>query len=191
MSNYTPNYNLEKPTQEDFYNVGVFNANADKIDTTIKSLNDNFLEHLEESAMVEVYHRNGIYQTTLNDVGTNLFFSTKDDLNTGADFSEIHEGEIRFKIEGLYLYIVRALFYQNPNGSRSLTLTYNGNGLSADVKQAHISGPTSVNLVQLIKVNVGDVVGAAFYQNSGVSLDIVGDVTQTFAQLIRLGGEKK
>lgn len=32
MPNYTPNLNLEKPLQEEFYNVDVFNENADKID---------------------------------------------------------------------------------------------------------------------------------------------------------------
>lgn len=147
-------------------------------------------EHFAESGMVEVYHRNGIYQTTLNNTGTDLFFTTKDDLKTGADFSEINEGKIRFKTGGLYLYIVRTIFLQNPDGIRTLTLTYNGNGLSTEIKQAYTSDSTSINLTQLIKVNVGDVVGAALYQNSGVSLAIAGDVTQTFLQLIRLGGEK-
>lgn len=32
MPNYTPNLNLKKPLQEEFYNVDVFNENADKID---------------------------------------------------------------------------------------------------------------------------------------------------------------
>ncbi|TCL35658.1 hypothetical protein EV210_111124 [Anaerospora hongkongensis] len=34
---YTTNYNLEKPGQDDFYNVDVFNANADKIDAEMKA----------------------------------------------------------------------------------------------------------------------------------------------------------
>lgn len=33
MANYTPNLNLEKPLQTEGYDVDVFNANADKIDT--------------------------------------------------------------------------------------------------------------------------------------------------------------
>ena len=32
MANYTKNFNLEKPAQEDFYNVEVQNRNMDKID---------------------------------------------------------------------------------------------------------------------------------------------------------------
>lgn len=34
---YTTNYNLEKPGQDDFYDVAIFNANADKIDTELKA----------------------------------------------------------------------------------------------------------------------------------------------------------
>lgn len=35
MATYTPNYNLEKPAQTDIYNIDVFNANADKVDTAL------------------------------------------------------------------------------------------------------------------------------------------------------------
>lgn len=34
---YTTNYNIEKPGQDDFYDVAIFNANADKIDTELKA----------------------------------------------------------------------------------------------------------------------------------------------------------
>lgn len=37
----TPNYNLMKPDQTDFYDVDDFNANADIIDAKLKELNDN------------------------------------------------------------------------------------------------------------------------------------------------------
>ena len=40
MPNYTKNYNLEKPFQEEFYNVDVFNGNADIIDETLKELSE-------------------------------------------------------------------------------------------------------------------------------------------------------
>ena len=40
MADYTDNYNLIKPSQEDFYNVDDFNANADIIDKTIKALSE-------------------------------------------------------------------------------------------------------------------------------------------------------
>jgi hypothetical protein len=35
MSSYTPNHDLKKPDQDEFYNVDDFNENADKIDAAI------------------------------------------------------------------------------------------------------------------------------------------------------------
>lgn len=41
MANYTENYNLEKPLQEEYYNVDVFNGNADILDAELKGLHDD------------------------------------------------------------------------------------------------------------------------------------------------------
>ena len=41
MAEYTKNFNLIKPSQEDFYNVDDFNENADIIDAELKRLADN------------------------------------------------------------------------------------------------------------------------------------------------------
>lgn len=46
MANYTNNYNLEKPLQPEFYNVDVFNGNADKIDNAIKTEGQETAEKL-------------------------------------------------------------------------------------------------------------------------------------------------
>lgn len=40
MAEYTENYNLKKPAQEDFYNVEDFNNNADVIDKQLKEIAD-------------------------------------------------------------------------------------------------------------------------------------------------------
>ena len=45
MANYTTNYNLERPEQNDFYNVDVQNQNMQKIDQAIKEAGNN--EELE------------------------------------------------------------------------------------------------------------------------------------------------
>ena len=43
MASYTPNYNLKKPSQDDFFDVDDFNANADIIDTALNGkLNTDF-----------------------------------------------------------------------------------------------------------------------------------------------------
>ena len=38
MPNYTDNLRLEKPLQSENYNIDIFNANADKIDTAIQEV---------------------------------------------------------------------------------------------------------------------------------------------------------
>lgn len=40
MPEYTVNYNLTKPLESEFYDIGGFNRNNDKIDELIKALND-------------------------------------------------------------------------------------------------------------------------------------------------------
>lgn len=45
MPNFTPNLNLEKPLQTEFYNVDVPNANMDKIDTSINAHISNMAQH--------------------------------------------------------------------------------------------------------------------------------------------------
>jgi len=40
MAEYTQNYNLKKPAEEDFYNVKDFNDNADIIDQALKAHDD-------------------------------------------------------------------------------------------------------------------------------------------------------
>ena len=44
MPNYTNNLKLEKPLQNENYNIDIFNSNADKIDTAIQSLNNKYSE---------------------------------------------------------------------------------------------------------------------------------------------------
>jgi hypothetical protein len=41
MADKTTNYNLTKPTEDEFYDIGVFNENADIIDAELKKLNDD------------------------------------------------------------------------------------------------------------------------------------------------------
>lgn len=40
MANFTPNYNLEKPVEGEKYYISKFNANADKVDTALKTQAD-------------------------------------------------------------------------------------------------------------------------------------------------------
>lgn len=53
---YTQNYNLNKPEQDDFYNVEDFNENADIVDEELKELNDKVDSHLAEFTTEEGRH---------------------------------------------------------------------------------------------------------------------------------------
>ncbi len=41
MPNYTENFNLEKPLESEYYDINVFNENADKLDAALKTITDN------------------------------------------------------------------------------------------------------------------------------------------------------
>lgn len=46
MATYTPNYNLEKPAQNDIYNVDVFNSNSEIIDDAMGEINSHLVSML-------------------------------------------------------------------------------------------------------------------------------------------------
>lgn len=48
--NYTPNYNLNKPEADDFYDIDDFNTNADKIDELLKAQADAIGNRVEKVA---------------------------------------------------------------------------------------------------------------------------------------------
>jgi hypothetical protein len=51
MKTYTPNYNLVKPGQDDFYNVDDFNANADILDAQLKAEKDRNDTHATKEVL--------------------------------------------------------------------------------------------------------------------------------------------
>lgn len=60
MSTLTKNYGLEKPAQDDFYNVDVFNANADTIDEELsKSVKGEGLEFSVVNNILNATHESG------------------------------------------------------------------------------------------------------------------------------------
>ena len=46
MASYTPNYNLKKPSQDDFFDVDDFNGNSDIIDTALNNKVDKDLSNV-------------------------------------------------------------------------------------------------------------------------------------------------
>ena len=54
MAEFTPNYNLKKPAEEDFYNVKDFNDNADIVDAELKKNADDLDAHKAEHLRIEI-----------------------------------------------------------------------------------------------------------------------------------------
>ena len=78
---YTQNYNLKKPGQEDFYNVDDFNSNADIIDQKLKEIEDE-IENIE-APVTSVNGKTGDVELTAEDVGA----ATKQYFNVTLDTS--------------------------------------------------------------------------------------------------------
>jgi hypothetical protein len=54
MADKTTNYNLTKPTPNEFYDIRVFNENADIIDQALKAHDDTLATHLAEHLRIEI-----------------------------------------------------------------------------------------------------------------------------------------
>lgn len=53
MANTTSNYGLIKPVEEEYYDIGVFNANVDTIDNQLKE-NENSINELKREIILRV-----------------------------------------------------------------------------------------------------------------------------------------
>lgn len=70
MASYTPNYNLKKPSQDDFFDVDDFNGNSDIIDTALNGkLNTDFSN---VSGMAIAIANGGTGATTASSALSNL-----------------------------------------------------------------------------------------------------------------------
>lgn len=59
MATYTANYNLEKPDQSEYYDVDVFNGNADVIDSALKGLREDVDAAVPKDSIYVIYTTTG------------------------------------------------------------------------------------------------------------------------------------
>ena len=59
MATYTSNYNLEMPDQSEYYNVDVFNSNAETIDTSMKAIQDRAEAAVPRTGLYKIYSTTG------------------------------------------------------------------------------------------------------------------------------------
>ena len=73
MASYTPNYNLKKPAQDDFFDVDDFNENSDKIDTALNNKADKNLSNITGTLPIS---KGGTGATTASNALSNLGITT-------------------------------------------------------------------------------------------------------------------
>ncbi len=85
MASYTPNYNLKKPAQDDFFDVDDFNENSDKIDTALNNKADKNLSNITGTLPISKggTSKGGTGATTASNALSNLGITTA--LNNKAD----------------------------------------------------------------------------------------------------------
>lgn len=113
MASYTPNYNLKKPAQDDFFDVDDFNGNTDILDTTIKNISDSIPSGgfpLEKSSTTIFNNDGSITETFLdNSYKTTVF-------NSNGSITETYYNSL-----GIVQNTKQTVF--NNDGSITVTLT--------------------------------------------------------------------
>ena len=126
MANTTSNYGLIKPLEEEYYDIGVFNANVDTIDNQLKE-NENSINGLKREIIlrVPVSVWNSINEFFVAEIKASdkpIMFAALDNIVTAREVKEynknyafIHRGET---LDGL----VRLYAYKKPNVDLSIGL---------------------------------------------------------------------
>ena len=90
MASYTPNYNLKKPAQDDFFDVDDFNGNSDIIDTALNNkLNTDFSNISGGGGGVVPITAGGAGATTASGALTNLGVDTALSNKADKDLSNV------------------------------------------------------------------------------------------------------
>lgn len=131
MANTTSNYGLIKPLEEEYYDVGVFNANADTIDRQLKE-NENSINGLKREIILRVpvsawnsseeFFEAEISSSEIKASDNPIMFAVLDNVVTAREVKEynknyafIHRGET---LDGL----VRLYAYKKPKVDLSIGL---------------------------------------------------------------------
>ena len=131
MANTTSNYGLIKPVEEEYYDIGVFNANVDTIDRQLKA-NEVSINELKKEIILRVpvsawNSSNGFFvaEISASEIKASdnpIMFAALDNIVTAREVKEynknyafIHRGET---LDGL----VRFYAYKKPNVDLSIGL---------------------------------------------------------------------
>lgn len=136
MSTNTPNYNLEKPNEEEFYDVNVQNGNMDKIDSALKTLAVEVESGVSQEDLTAI-------DTKLDDInqGVDEINGKSDQIKQGVDNLNTKQDSLLFKIQNGALKQNVAVFdkpgtytWKCPDGVTVVVLTMFGGGGSGAIR---------------------------------------------------------
>lgn len=163
MSTFTANLNLEKPNGAaggDLVDVGVLNANADKIDATAKP--------------PFVALRRAATQSIPSGAPTSIIWDTEDEDPLGFHAAASTNIVIPAGQAGVYLIALQGGFQNTASGGlRSFSIFENGVSIaSAKTNGVGIATTTTFSVSILKRLAVGAIITGNAYQDSGGALDI-------------------
>ncbi|MGN7478939.1 hypothetical protein ACTHOQ_13910 [Solibacillus silvestris] len=174
MPDLTPNLQLEKPTQEEFYDVDVQNRNMDIIDQEIAKITDEetgveakLTTHLNQISYIgknkKVILSSTAGQSILPNNVTKVVFNTQSN-----DFNSITNNVITISEEGYYDVSFSGYFNAGAvTGVRSLYI-YKNESVIGQVTGSWLQDiGTGLNISKLVKLGIGDTIEFRAFQNSG------------------------
>lgn len=127
MPEYTTNYNLIKPLEEEYYNINQFNDNMDTIDTVLKSTNDSLgNDYLPLSAGENKKITNDLHFSIPVGGDINLVF----DNSSGVPVAKLYVGEDTMTLCQLDSdgTLIRGIHMYPDNDTSGTTALFTNNG---------------------------------------------------------------
>lgn len=121
---YTKNYNLKKPSNEDFYNVEDFNSNVETVDTELKKVNDKAdkieKQQINKIELEEILSSQNILKKIkeVDGAGSGLDADTVDGLNTGYHPSNGFIPKVEHTIDGSIMEVGRTLDFHMAGSTK-------------------------------------------------------------------------
>lgn len=121
---YTKNYNLKKPSNEDFYNVEDFNSNIETVDNELKKVNDKAdkieKQQINKIELEEILSSQNILKKIkeVDGAGSGLDADTVDGLNTGYHPSNGFIPKVEHTIDGSIMEVGRTLDFHMAGSTK-------------------------------------------------------------------------
>lgn len=142
--------------------------------TDLTTLNNKVTKHLDESKVIMVFTKN-TNQSIATHIITNMLFQ----IQSKGEFATLENGRIKILKEGLYQITAKAVFSQNSQGSRMVTVN--------DITQSTLAGnyvTTDVVTVGQIYVTANSFVNITVMQTSENALDLS---SYSMVYLVKMG----